>query len=83
MSSWTLNAADDNQSDNTQITFEELCGRFSCLALALKSLNSTSISLIKSPKVHKETTKNQILLKSSPSIIITGAQDDSLQTIPQ
>ena len=78
-----LNAADDNQSDITQITLEELCGRSPCLALALESLNPTSISITTSPKVRKETTKNQTLSKSSPLIVITGAQDDSSQTIPR
>ena len=78
-----LNAADNNQSDTTQITLEELFGRSLSLALALKSLNPTSISITTSLKVRKETTKNQTLSKSSPLIVITGAQDNSSQTILQ
>ena len=78
-----LNAVDDNKCDTTQIILEELCGRFLCLMLAFKSHNPTSICITTSPKVCKEIIKNPILLKSNPFTIITEAQENSLQTIPQ
>ena len=82
MSNWTLNAADDKQSNITQIILKELCKRSPCLALALEFLNPTSISITTSLKVCKKITKNQTLSKSSLLIVITGAQDNSLQIIP-
>ena len=78
-----LNTADDNRIDTTQIILEELYGKSLCLMLALEFHNPASISITISPKVYKETTKNQILSKSSPLIVITGAKDDNLQTILQ
>ena len=66
-----LNKVDDNQSDITQIILKELYKRSLYLALALKPLNFTSISITTSPKVYKKTTKSRILLKSSLFIIIT------------
>ena len=60
---------------------KEFDGISQSLVLAFEFLNLISIFITISPKVCKIIIKNQTLLKSSLFIILTRAQNDSLQTI--